>query len=511
MARVGGLSAATALVVVGDVAMAVACIAAAAAIVCAGQCLVVRANRTVWLALTVFTGSMAGNTYVLFGLPADWSLGWLAVIFHGGALVGVATASWLGVRPLLAHHETRVPTLVALPAGLGATLGVLIADAAYQWGETALAWLGVAGAGASILVAWGAFAMLGRRLWVLGRRADVVIGLGLLAHVVSQTISLAAQRNEGIWLAITLSSGSIIVASRLQSASAIATPPGATHRTFAVRLWPLGMALAAIISIWLILRAEPSIGSTAAIAGLGASIAMILFAARELAGPRKPLVMPFSKRDRALQHLPAQLMRGSVRLVGRPVHRAHDGAVVGIEAEPTWSDRTKPNLLLPSVASEAQQGPWLHDVTYDAARSHLIAVVANLDGDDPFLSIPFDPTHVAEVPNDDLDGLLLRTPSAIDPSLAATWQDRGAMIQSPLEALENGTVTDVVFVDENTSAPPVAMGLAHLDPGAKRRGLMFVVDPTTEPSPLGQILSPFDADRPGERVFPPIPIRPTRR
>ena len=417
--------------------------------------------------------------------------------------LSATVGGWLGCRPLLAHSLTRRLVLLGFPAAIISMLGILISDAAFNTtNSTFLRNVGLVVVGAAFPVFAATVALLGRAFQRRGRQAELVLVAGALGHTLVHSLSLTAQRTEGIWLAIALSSGAIFVAAQLRSSQHLGTAVEPSVHDLRVRVWPAAVFGIAAVLAWVFAR---SIGTDADRTELTALVVGALvaaaFASRELRGPRKPLVVPFGPTDRAIHQVPQQLLSGSVRLVGRPVHRVADGSIAGIEAEPSWSTGAAPSIPLARAAHAAGLGGWLQHVTLNSAQAHLPAVLLNLSGDDPFLSVPFDPSHHDRpATEDDLDGLLLRTETSA--TELVPWQNRGAMVQAISSTSSGDAIADVVPVEPGASVPRVAMGLVrgrrerpeHVVPGG---GAMFVIDESVQPINLAAILSPIDTSDSG--------------
>jgi len=471
-------------------------VAIAAALTCVWAARQYRSAALFWTALSIWTGSMAVNTLVIHLLsPTEGWLGRVPDVALASSALSVTIATWVGARPLLTHRSTRTRALIALPAGLLLILGVLVGDAAFSTDiDEGLRIAGITMIVLSAPIFFACAWLIGRELQRCGRQAEILLLAGSIGHAVAHITALNTQRPEGIWLAIVLSSGGILVASLHPTSASVGSPLEAHGHVIHVRLWPAGLAGVAALAVWVSAKLlHGQIHDAAVAVAVVLALVTAVLAGRELAGPRKPLLLPFSKKDRTLHGLPGQLVCGNVRLVGRPVHRVGDGSIAGIEAEASWKS-TKPHPLpLAEAATAVGLSPWLQHVTLAAAKAHLPAINAALNGDDPFLSVPFNPDLLLE-PDDGeaVEGLVLRTPanSENDESLVS-WQDRGAMVHSTNNATNRGVILDIVTVDVDGPLPRSSMTLARSDlANAKNSGVMFVVNDEEAPVPLGTILSP---------------------
>lgn len=492
------LIAAFACLLAAKPALAVASIAAGAAVSCAVAAL--RFRVLVWSMLSVCAGAMALNTALnQHRQPnGEWVDHVPAVTLALCALTASIACS-LGVRPFLADARARPYALVAAPALSLCVIGILIQDAAFNVSVNRT----VALTGVLLIVIGFPFAAIGiafitKDLWRRRRMAEVVLLVGALGHSAAHITALFSQDSRGIWLAVALSTGSMLIAPTLSSARAVASPLAAGQHVLSVRIWPAWFTGLTAIAAWAFYRFPGDTQSSIGVFTVTIAVVAAVFAGRELAGPRKPLVLPFSRADRSLQQLPHQLLRGSVRLVGRPVRRGSDGSIVGIEAEAAWSSLDSQTMTLADAASAAGLDGWLQEVTLASAHAHLPAVLNNLDGDDPFISVPFDPAVGSTPPSsdDELNGLLLRTDVGGDSLLP--WQNRGAMVQALASHLSVDTeaIVDIVTVRPGDPVPSTAMALLRTNatsskPTASRR-LMFVLDEDQRPTDLAVILSPVD-------------------
>lgn len=479
-------------------ALAAVSMAAGASLSCAAVAF--RFRAPVWLTLSVCAGAMSINTTLNQYRQPDGS--WIdhvpAVTLALCALTA-AIACWLGVRPFLADAKARPYALVAAPALSLCVIGILIQDAAFNASvDRTVTLVGTILIAVGFPVAAVGIALITGDLWRHRRTAEVVLLIGALAHGLAHITALLVQDARGIWLAMSMSTGSMLIAAALSSSRAVAQPLVNGQHALSVRIWPAWITGLTAIAAWAFYRFPGDTQSSVGVLAVTIAVIAAIFAGRELAGPRKPLVLPFSRADRSLQQLPHQLLRGSVRLVGRPVRRGSDGSIVGIEAEAAWSNLDSQTMTLADAASAAGLDGWLQEVTLASAHAHLPAVLNNLDGDDPFLSVPFNPAVGSTPPpsGDELNGLLLRTDVGGDSLLP--WQNRGAMVQALASHLSVDTeaIVDIVAVRPGDPVPATAMALLRTNAASSEstasRRLMFVLDEDQQPTDLAVILSPVD-------------------
>ncbi len=469
-----------------------------------------------WVCLSLFTAACATTTVTRAGVaaPGD-AIYWIGIGSFAVALMSPLLAVWLSARPFLSIASTRRLARIGAAAVAMSIVSIAVQDLLLRGADPIPAltvvslMVAVAAPSTLVVVAWLLIGSMNR----LGRRAESVLVGGATAHLVIHMAALqAGDHNVGIWLAIAVSSSAIVAASRQPGAEALGRPLRSGIDTFAVQVWPCLLAGLLTLAGWYAAASDLSFGLSSAL--FVGSLVACGFAARELGGPRKPLVVPFTRRDRALQQLAPQLLSGTVRLIGRPVRRVTDGCVVGIEAEPSWSTTGGKHGSLAAVADQAGLDEWLHRLTVLSAQRHLPAVLSTLDSDEPFLSIPFESTlHPSDVDDDAVfDGLVLRLPGDGSGEIAhgvLEWQERGAMVQAsgsttsqPGPSGSAGHVLvdrDIVVVTDGERVPATSMGLArtadadHL--GLLQEGVLYVVDLNQRTEALGVLLSV--ADRPG--------------
>ncbi len=416
-------------------------------------------------------------------------------------LFGAATM-WAGARPYLSSAQLRTPARVAMTGALLMLPSAILLDAQFHKGTDDLAArvpLAITGfIGSTMLLAGGMrVAILARRL---GRAVDSLLIVGLVTYAILHISGMAFRVHVLMFIALTIIATTTVVATTLPGAERFGLTIDERDTILQVRFWPIALGSLAMAAAHTAIQADLDRGGitwpTGAITLL--ALGAMLFAARELAGPSKPLVLPFGKRDRALQRLPRALLDGNVRLVGQPVQRTTDKKVIGIEARPAWSTPRDNEPSIERTAADAGLQPLLDEITLNLAQAHLPAVLAGLEGDEPWLSVPLrvNADAVEQLPGlGDVDGLVLRVPDKTLARAIDAVRDHGALLQAPVAVADDLDPEIVAVETTQRGAPSISLRLvraSEISEPADVARVNFVVDDLAPPTNLAAILSRVD-------------------
>lgn len=361
---------------------------------------------------------------------------------------------------------------------------------------------GLATVGVAVLV-------LGRAMRSLHRRLELTIVAGSIGHLLLQSLALARDDATLIDWAVVVSMSSLLIAANRGDSAQLGQPVSEHQTVVQARLWSPLVAIGGVLGVALVFRLGVRLEVAAAC--VVGSLAFAGFAAREMFGPHKPPVLPFGRRDRALQRLANDLVEGDIRLIGRPVVRAADGVTVGIESEPDWCDATWDAFPIQGLAGEARLTELLDQQTLQAARTHLPGLLNALGGDEPWLSVPVTGrvphTFGKRTDDNDLDGLVLRlhrAPTLNEADQLDQWRDLGVWLQlndasaQAFEASGDWLSPEIVSmaIGERSDFGKSAMMLVRVDqPGVPvadihRGGAYFTVNQAQSPSQFSRLLSP---------------------
>lgn len=486
-----------------------------AAVSCLGLAAIQR-NR-VWLLAGFFFAALSLNvmTYWLGSSDPDWRIAtdgsFLFAVLFGGATM------WLGSRPFVSAPQFRRPTRAAMTGAMLMLPSATLLDARLASGDDGrlllicAATIGVAGL-ALMIFAGTHVAHVARSI---GRTAEAIFIVGVIVygtiHILGMTLGSIPVIAAGLSILSTIT----LVGVTMPDAYKLGTSLHPSSPLFEVQLWPIVLGSLAMGAAHTALRIDLADGSVGVptLATIGIGVGAMLFAAREIGGPNKPLVLPFGTRDRALQKLPSALLDGRVRLVGQPVQRTTDSKVIGIEARPTWPVAHKPGgPPIDVVAAEAGLAPFLDSITLNLAQAHLPAVLAGLDSDEPWLSVPLHVNTKAagELPaHGKVDGLVLRIPNAEIGQAIDALRDHGAQLQAPVDMATELDPEIVAVGTTNERLTDVSLRLARASEVGTRpltARVNLVVDDSKPPTNLAAILSPIHhVDGEDVRRVDPLP------
>lgn len=472
-----------------------------AAIVAAVGCLGFswRTGTRVWLLVGLFFAALSVNvTAKIFAVfDTEWQLAtdgsFLFAVLIGGAAI------WLAALPFISSAKFRHHTRIAMTGAMLMLASAFLLDAHLASGDSAtfstiaaaiIGFLGVA-----LMATSGArVAILARSV---NRLSESILIVGVITYGAIHITAMTFASYPAIAAGLIVMSTMTLVSITTPGAHKLGSPLHPASPILTVRMWPVVLGSLAMATAHTALRLDLANGSVGGltIAAITLGIGAMLFAAREIGGPKKPLVVPFGRRDRALQRLPSTLINGDVRLVGQPVQRTTDSKVIGIEARPEWPVLQNPNgHTIEEVAAEAGLAPLLDSITLNLAQAHLPAVLAGLEGDEPWLSVPLsvNTKAAAELPtHGKVDGLVLRIPSAEVGSAIDGLRDHGAQFQVQADVATE-LDPEIIAVTSAADKNDVSLKLARaseVDAGARNMWINLVVDDSKPPTNLGAILS----------------------
>ncbi len=455
-------------------------------------------KNQVWILAGLYLSVIGFNVmwWWRMGAASTWRIG-----TDGSVVVAVllsAAAVWLGARPYISSPTFRrrgrfavTGAFLMLPSGL-----IFDAQTSSNTNSAVVTGLAVAlGAVGFALLACAGISMA-RLLDSLQRRSDAIVICGIVAYAALHIPGMAFGSDTTVLVALIVVSLAFVTAVTAPGARKVGTSLDPSRPLIPLSLWPVILGAVAMGFGHASLRIDLIDGTLRlpTVAMVALAIVAMLFAAREIGGPRKPLVLPFGRRDRALQRLPAALLNGDVRLVGQPVWRAIDSKVVGIEARPDWSARRAPHGSIEEIAAVAGMEQILDSITLRLAQDQLTDVLQLLDGDEPWLSVPLTANTEAagKLPDHgEIDGLVLRVPNADVAQAIDALRDHGALLQTPADV---ATDLDPEIVD---GRPPtrrsaaVSLHLARASEIAPFHGsteINLVVDDSLPPTNLDAIL-----------------------
>ncbi len=458
-----------------------------------------REGNLTWAAIALFSAVTAANTLAWQVDPAAAHAFTVAFtrITLAGAAISAGVVFWLAARPFLSSTRSRRRTLAGGNATVVAIVGILALDAGRG---TA----GIPSAAGVALVVVGGLAFVWtaastfRVFTELGRTAEQAYLLVIPVHIAlhSSGLFLADDRLVHAAHHLTAFAGLYALASAGADRVGRTLEPG--DILLRCRVWPIGLALSlAMISHGGLLR--DGFGALT-VAVVIATTIMLVFAGREFAGAGKPLLVPFSARERALHRVPSALLNGDVRLVGRAVHRTSDGAIVGIETEPDWAHGQRLSYPLARSAAEAGLAPLLDQVTVRLAQTHLPAVLLSIDADEPWLSVPVSESVFAAPmlgEGAEVEGLALRVqPATVTNESLEELRERGAMIQATTEDADR-LMADLVSVSAEPVRPTAALTVGRSSSAEWRSGPAgphFLVDDNKAPTNLAEILGRISSE-----------------
>ncbi len=465
-----------------------------------------RRRHITWSLLGLYFALLATSTSLRWINDGPGAVEWQLRVADGALLVGVSVLTvfmWLMLRPLVtdqtyrsdARRLTRGAMLLLTSAAL------LDARLSAQLKSTELVLLLVIISGAGVVLATPGLARLTRQASADHRYADA---FALAAFMPFFIVHLTGMFTGNLYI---VHSGSAIytltamIAVSVPSAEQLSQRLPSQQAEFRRRPVPILLAVfvlgAAYVALIVEGRGPLRLGSALLVV---AAAAAMLWAGREIAGPGKPLVFPFGARDRALQRLPDVLFQGDVRLVGQPVRRPTDHQIVGIQARPEWTT-DKIQIPIEVMAADADLESLLDSVTIELAQAHLPAVLASLDADEPFLSVPLICDPDAALGLDDLDaidGLVLRVSSEDLARTLDPLREYGAQLQVP-EGKAADLDPEFVQADPSVSqgATPASLRLvvaSDLIGPAAAKNVNLIVDDALPPTSLAAILSPIGDD-----------------
>ena len=457
-----------------------------------------------WTLLGLFFGAIgvnvASRTVIDFVAQAEAiaQVSLVASVFFG------AIALLISARPYLSEPTLRTRARVLLSSTFIFILTAVLLDALLVTMSSqpalvlAAQLLGLTSVLLLLVAAANTIAALVER----ERTSDAILlaglGLYLCVHIPAMLLGSVPLISTAFTIFLTFA----LVAMTVPGAGRLGLPLDDEAPFFAVRLWPIvsgavamGLAHTAVIAD----LSDQELNGRTVLLGVIVVIA-VLFALREAGGPKKPLVIPFSSRDRALQRLPKVLVNGEVRLLGQPVHRTADANVVGIEASPAWPMNSDSERSIEETAADAGLEPELDSVTLRLAQEHLPAVLSVIDADEPWLSVPLrENTEAANRLTEfgEVDGLVLRVPNAEVGKAVEAVRDHGAQLQVP--AHHEGDCDPEIVADHYRKAGPErrnatsALLIGRVSQNSNKTEVNLVVDDSTPPTNLGSILGTVDS------------------
>lgn len=459
------------------------------------------ANRNkVWtLAGLYFAALGARNIADLSPAEREWQAatdGLILVLM----LLGAATM-WCGARPFMSSPRLRRRTRTMMTGAFLLLLAAALLDARFSSGTTSTLFavgamaVGVVGLTLTYTSAFSLITLLRE----VDRKPEAVVIIGVLVYSSLHIPGMALHLRSAVIAGSVLFSATTLVAITTTGANRVGTPLDGHPPLFTLRTWPVVLGTVAIGGAHTALRLDLLDGDLQVWTAIPVVLATgaMLFAARELSGPNKPLVVPFGRRDRALQKLPAALVEGEVRLVGQPVQRTTDSKVIGIEARLEWSNTNAAAMPIEKAAADAGLEHLLDSITLELAQAHLPAVLAGLDGDEPWLSVPLRVNAAAaeQLPGQgEVEGLVLRVSSAAVAGAIDELRDHGALLQAPAHAATDFD-PEIIAVGSHDQKPThVSLRLARASDMPSPHGAMvnLIVDDLTPPTSLAAILSRVD-------------------
>lgn len=328
-----------------------------------------------------------------------------------------------------------------------------------------------------------------------GRQVEAVLAIGTIVYVSIHLTGMVLQYFPLVRLGPAFAAAAVLLAISSSGASDLGSPLDKQTEIFRVRLWPIIAGSMAMALAHLSLQRDLDSAGAKAVAAIAifGAMATMLFAMRELGGPRKPLTIPFSDLDRALQKLPSTLLAGNVQLVGHPVRRSTDSTIIGIEAHIDWASPNENAVPIGVAAEEAGLCSLLDSVTLDLAQAHLPAVLHGIDADEPWLSVPLHTNTLAASALPDsgsVDGLVLRVPT-IEVAIAIDeLRDHGAMLQASdwFAGDVEAEIVDGLPSGHNGGYSLCLVPLSALPSSVDRAHVNLVVDDNGPPAALGAIL-----------------------
>jgi hypothetical protein len=445
------------------------------------------------------TATIWPTNLVLFGVT------WLGILCW-------TLAALRSIRPLLGSVSTR-PAGLATGAFLMVGAAGLVSASAHRFhlvrqpSFVAVSRLGTAVCFAISVALIGASAS-SRRTAI---RIDLVFLSVAFAHFAAEffvQVHDAAEDSGRRAVSLLLATSGVLVCSLLGNFSNLSSRKY-LHVPFArIRMWPITVVLIAAGAASLTpLNDRPSVNVTTQALFVGS----VLFAAREMLAGYKPLLLPFTARERAAHRVFRDLVYENVRLLGRPVRRVADAVTVAIEAYPEWSHTPRAtNWSMQSAARDARIETDLDHYAVRMALFHAPAVLYGLPGE-PWLSVSVAvstlqaglPESLKEI---ELDGLVLRITSSPESQQIAAldrWREQGAWIHLDVPELESYVDFDPDFITVQPSNglssafhypkawPFVRSGSvdSSISAGSATNTPVFVVDPNEGPTGLGMLLS----------------------
>lgn len=335
-----------------------------------------------------------------------------------------------------------------------------------------------------------------------GRTSDAALlsglGLYLCVHIPAMLLGAVPLITTAFTIYLTFA----LLAMTIPGADRLGLPLDDNAPFFAVRLWPIitgAVAIGLVHTAVIADLADQDLDGRTIVLGCIALVA-VLFALREAGGPKKPLVMPFGARDRALQRLPKVFVRDEVRLLGRPVHRTADAKIVGIEAAPAWTTNPTSGPSLESTAADAGLETELDSVTLRLAQKHLPAVLSVIDADEPWLSVPLNGNTEAAnelAERGGVEGLVLRVPNAEVGNAIEPLREHGAQLQ--VSTHDEDDCDPEIVADHHRKVGPSrrnatkALLLGRVSLNSNKTEVNLVVDDSAPPTNLGSILGSVDS------------------
>ena len=430
----------------------------------------------------------------------DFGPGW-KLLSDGSLLASLlfgAGCVWISFRPFVSTSELRQLAKRILAGGLLAAISAVLLDAHttsaanHEWLTVVAAAVGILG----ILHLAHSGLKAASMLKDIGRSTDALMVCAIVTYFSIHLTGMLLGVRLVVVLAFAIFATLSLVGVTSPGAAFIGTRIDNRAPLLQVRLWPIVTAAVAVGSAHAALRldlADGTIGHTTLLLSFG-GVGTMLFAIREFAGPRKPIVLPFSQWDRSLQKLPDTLLNGDIRLIGQPVHRVADAKMVGIQAKPAWSSEQSALFSISSIAADAELSSHLDSVTLRVAQEHLPAVLAVIDADEPWLSVPLNNNVDAanELPERGaVDGLVLRVEDASVGQAIDALRDSGAQLQAARTSAFDCDPEIVTVVDEPSASRSAALKIACVSEFSEidnNTEISLLVDDTVPPRSLAAIL-----------------------
>ena len=411
-------------------------------------------NRT-WLSFAV-AGS---GLFLSFLIRADHrSPGSPGFFLHAGTASAFAVALTLCLRPWFGHAQLRAATQIlwaSLTVGLCAC--VLATDSrigTYPLQATPVTRIVVGLAISGAVAALGAVRLAQVRQL---RRVDVLLVHSVVAYLFARLVDTGAHGRIGAFLTFVVVAIPVVAGSGSDCDQAGLAFDRQTL-VARVRLWPIvlmmGFATAMGAASASIETAGP-IGTSFTVLGC---LFTLLF--RHISGGHGLLIIPFTQPERAANRVFEELVYQRIRLIGRPVRRSIDGAVVAIEADPEWPQAHRSSRVMKVnvriAAAVAGLDSVLDAATIELAAAHAPAVRQTLGTDQAWLSVPIGTKSLADHPlrpdhlddGDDrpLEGVTFRVrswPHAEDLEPLRRWRALGARFQfDPPDPTRSGPLGD---------------------------------------------------------------------